>query len=128
MTRADRIAAERRGRQAEWLAALALQCKGYRILAHRVRNAHGEVDLIARRGKTFAFIEVKARPTVTAALEAVSERSWQRISSAAETWAVRNMPMQADFGWRYDVVAVRPWKWPKHLRDVWRPDFALSGG
>lgn len=128
MARTERIAAERWGRLAEVLAALALQFKGYRILARRVRNAHGEVDLIVRRGNTFAFVEVKARPTVTAALELVPERSWQRISGAAEAWAGRNMPLHGDFGWRYDLVAVCPWRWPKHLRDVWRPDFALTGG
>ncbi|MEM9740285.1 MAG: YraN family protein [Pseudomonadota bacterium] len=128
MARSDRIAAERWGRLAESFAAVALQLKGYRILARRVRNAHGEVDLIARRGRTFAFIEVKARPTVAAALEAVSQHAWLRISGAAEAWASHHMPLKRDFGWRYDVVSVRPWRWPKHLRDVWRPDFALTKG
>jgi len=118
--------AERWGRLAESLAALALQMKGYRILARRVRNAHGEIDLVARRGATFAFVEVKARPGVTDALEAVSETSWQRISAAAEVWAARHLPAGGDFGWRYDVIAVCPWRWPKHLRDAWRPDFALT--
>ena len=126
MARAERVAAERLGRQAEWFAALALQLKGYRILARRVRTSSGEIDLIARRGQLYAFIEVKARPSVAQALDAVSERSWQRISNAAEIWAARHMPA-GDYGWRYDLVAICPWQWPKHLRDAWRPDFALTG-
>ncbi|MEL6569353.1 MAG: YraN family protein [Pseudomonadota bacterium] len=128
MARRDRAAAERWGRLAEAVAAIALQMKGYRILARRVRNAYGEVDLIARRGKTFAFVEVKARSSAMAALESVSSQSWSRISNAAEAWAARNMPPAGDFGWRYDVIAVCPWRWPKHFRDVWRPDFALTNG
>ncbi|MCI4644342.1 MAG: YraN family protein [Hyphomonadaceae bacterium] len=126
MARAERIAAERRGRRGEWLAALALQLKGYRILARRVRTPSGEIDLVARRGAIFAFIEVKARASVEDALDAVSERAWQRISAAAEIWAARHMPA-GDFGWRYDLVAILPRQWPKHLRDAWRPDFALTG-
>ncbi|MEL6663766.1 MAG: YraN family protein [Pseudomonadota bacterium] len=128
MARRERVAAERRGRLAEALAALALQLKGYRILARRVRNAYGEIDLIARRGDTFAFIEVKARRTPVAALESVSEVSWQRISNAADAWAARHIPAQGDHGWRFDVVAVCPRRWPKHFRDAWRPDFALTNG
>jgi putative endonuclease len=125
MARAERIAAERWGRVAERLAAIALQVKGYRILARRVRTSSGEIDLIARRGDTFAFIEVKARASVEDALDAVSDASWRRISDCAEVWAARHMPA-GDLGWRYDLVAICPWKWPKHLRDAWRPDFALT--
>ena len=53
--------AERGGRRAEALAALWLRLKGWTILARRVRTPVGEVDLIARRGRTIAFVEVKAR-------------------------------------------------------------------
>lgn len=119
-----RIAAERRGRWGEWLAALCLQMKGYRILARRYRCPQGEIDLIARRGDTFAFIEVKARPTPRGAIEAVSQRAWQRISASAGVWAARAMP-PGDWGWRYDVIAICPRRWPVHMRDAWRPDFAL---
>ncbi len=55
--------AERGGRRAEALAALWLQLKGWTILARRARTAVGEVDLVARRGRTLAFVEVKARAT-----------------------------------------------------------------
>ena len=123
MSRIDRQRAERRGRRGEWLAALALQLKGYRILARRVRTSRGEIDLIAQRGSLLVFIEVKARPTVEDALHAVSPRAWERISAAAELWASRRASDPA-LGWRYDVVAIRPWKWPRHLKEAWRPDFA----
>ena len=70
--RADRRLAERRGRRAETLAAWYLRLKGYRILARRYRTPVGEIDLIVRRGRLVAFVEVKRRPTEAEAAEAVT--------------------------------------------------------
>lgn len=125
MTRADRLAAERRGRRGESLAAIALRLKGYSILARRVRTPMGEVDLIARRARILAFVEVKARPSLDAALNAVPEGAWRRIAAAAESWAAPRAWL-GDHDWRYDLVAIVPRRWPCHIRDVWRPDFAAS--
>lgn len=125
MAQADRITAERRGRRAEWLACAALQLKAYRILARNVRTPRGEIDIIARRAGVLAFIEVKARPTRRAAQEAVTQRSWLRIAASAEIWTARHMAGHT-LDWRYDIVAVCPQKWPIHIRDAWRPDFALT--
>lgn len=116
----SRRAAERRGRRAEWLAAWALRLKGYRILAQRVRRPGGEIDLIARRGNVLAFVEVKQRATLADALEAVPNRSWQRIAIAAESWAAHQPTLQ-DCNWRYDIIALAPLRWPVHKTDYWRP-------
>ena len=64
--------AYRRGHRGEWLAALALMLKGYRILARRHRTKLGEIDLIARRGDLVLFVEVKARRTLMEAMEAIA--------------------------------------------------------
>ena len=40
---------------------------GLGVLAQRVANAGGEVDLVARRGKMLAFVEVKARASIDGA-------------------------------------------------------------
>ncbi|MEI9930627.1 MAG: YraN family protein [Rhizomicrobium sp.] len=62
MAEARRLAAEKRGRRSETWAALFLRLKFYRILARRVRNRAGEIDLIARAPSGLVcFIEVKAR-------------------------------------------------------------------
>src|SRR6476469_9051025 len=55
----NRHAAEKRGRGAETLACWYLRLTGWRILARRARVPGGEVDVIARRGRTLAFVEVK---------------------------------------------------------------------
>jgi putative endonuclease len=116
-----RQAAERRGRRAETLAAWLLRAKGYRILARRFRVAAGEIDLITRRGRTIAFVEVKARADHAAALEAVSPQQRRRIAAAAEGWLARRGDA-AGCALRFDVVAVLPGRLPLHLADCWRPD------
>lgn len=118
-----RQVAERRGRRGEALAALSLELKGYRVLVRRLKTRLGEIDLVARRGDVLVFVEVKARPSVQAALDAVTPRARRRIAAAAHFWASRADP-EGRLGRRYDIIAVRPWRWPVHIRDAWRPDFA----
>ncbi|WP_300380474.1 YraN family protein [Henriciella sp.] len=122
---ADRRAAEAHGRRAETLAGLWLRLKGYRILARRVRLPVGEIDLVARRGRQIAFVEVKARKTRRLGEEAVPEKNWRRISRAAESW-MAGKPALSGLDWRFDLVIVLPHALPIHLRDRWRPDFAST--
>lgn len=113
----SRRRAERRGRSAELRAALALMLKGYRILAWRYRAPFGEVDLIARRGDTIAFVEVKARSDVRAGVDAVPFAAQRRIAAAGEHFLARQADI-ARLSWRNDVVVVRPWRWPVHFTDA----------
>ena len=80
----------------------------------------GEIDIIARRGHTLAFVEVKQRQTLDLAQTAVPQASWQRIARTAENWASRRSELR-HLDWRYDLIAVMPWTLPKHFRDYWRP-------
>jgi Holliday junction resolvase-like predicted endonuclease len=57
--------ANRFGLRAEWIAAIWLALKGYRILVRRFQVAGGEIDIVARRGDVVAFVEVKARRSST---------------------------------------------------------------
>lgn len=119
-SKAERKRAEARGRRAEFTAGLLLRAKGYSILASRVRTPLGEVDLIAKRGRIVAFVEVKQRRNRRNTHQAVSQRNWQRIAAAAETWMARK-PHLSECDWRYDLIAVAPWKLPQHMPDFWRP-------
>jgi putative endonuclease len=122
MTKAlnQRAKAEAAGRRAESLAAIALQIKGYVILARRVKTGRGEVDLIARRGNVLAFIEVKMRAKPTDPATILSPTQMQRIVNGAMGWAAQRSWAHA-CQWRYDLMLVTPWHWPRHLRDAWRP-------
>lgn len=111
---------EKLGRNAELLAAIWLRLKGYKILEKRLRLKSGEIDLIAKRGKTIAFVEVKARQTVELGLSSVPDRSWNRIARSAQIW-MSHKNQYSDHDWRYDLIIVRPRKLPVHRRDHWRP-------
>ena len=123
---APRRQAERRGRAGEQFAEFWLALKGYRILERRLRTPVGEIDLVARRGALVCFVEVKTRSTQAAALEAVSVRARQRIERAASAWLAQNDP-ESLFNVRFDVVAIAPFRFPLHIRQAWRPDFAAGG-
>lgn len=112
--------AEKRGRTAEALCVGWLRVKGYRILAKRFRSHAGEIDLIARRGRLLAFIEVKARAGETAALEAITPHQQRRIVRAAESFLAKRRDLRG-LDIRFDVMTVRPGKPPKHLKDAFRP-------
>ncbi|MGH6720024.1 MAG: YraN family protein [Alphaproteobacteria bacterium] len=118
MSDKERRSAEERGRRAEALAALRLRLAGYAILARRERNPAGEIDLIARRGRTVAFVEVKARAAFGPD-GPVSPRQWARIGRAAELFLARRRDL-ATFDLRFDLVLVGGW-WPRHVPDAWRP-------
>lgn len=117
--RAARRAAERLGHGAEARALWWLRLKGYRPVARRFRCPAGEIDLIVRRGRVLAFVEVKAREDAAAAAEAVSPRQRQRILRAAEAFLQRR-PELAKLDQRFDAVLVAPGRRPRHLPDAWR--------
>jgi putative endonuclease len=115
----NRSRAYTRGLSAEFLCVLILRLKGYRIVARRFRCPQGEIDIVARRGRLIAVIEVKARPTEHAALEAVSPRQQQRIIRAATVFLGRH-PALAGHDCRFDLIWVGPGLRHKHIMDAWR--------
>jgi putative endonuclease len=118
---AARRAAFRLGLDAEAQAAWLLRLKGYRILARRLRTRLGEADIVATRGCVVAFVEVKARPTLAEAAEAVAPRQRQRIVAAARAWLARN-PGHAKATIRFDAVLAAPGCWPQHLVSAFEAD------
>jgi putative endonuclease len=110
--------AERGGRRAETLAAWWLRLKGWTILGRRVRTPVGEVDLIARRGRTLAFVEVKARASREGADLSLDEYRLRRVAAAAEALAHRYSRVGDDI--RIDALFILPRRLPRHLPNVWR--------
>lgn len=120
MTR-DRRRAWRRGLWAETLCTVALALKGYRILGRRLRSPVGEIDIVARRGRILAVIEVKARDAMETAAAAVTPRQQRRLTRAAG-WLIAGRPDLAALQVRFDVMLVAPWRLPKHVVDAWRAE------
>lgn len=121
--KADRQRAHRWGINAEKLAGWYLRGKGYRILAGRSRNALGEIDILAKRGNTLAAIEVKARKTFEQCEESVAPWKQQRIARAMEMWLAQSSALagEQNCAIRFDVIWMTPWRWPRHIKDAWRP-------
>jgi len=111
-----RQAAERRGRVAEWVAALWLIGKGYRILGMRCRTPYGEVDIAAWKDDVLVMVEVKARRDFDAAIIAVTPKSQERIARAAQALAGR---WRLDAPIRFDIIVVGVGWFPKHQRAAW---------
>jgi len=119
MSEAERRRAYRHGRLAEALCRLTLRLKGYRVLASDFRVPVGEIDIVARRGRTLAIVEVKARASLAAAAEAITPRQQRRIARAAEAYLALH-PAAAGLALRFDVMLVRRWRLPRHVRSAWR--------
>ena len=113
-----RALAERRGRRAEAIAAWWLRFKGWRILGRRVRARGGEVDLVVRRGRVLAFVEVKQRASDDAAGFALDRQRLRRVAAAAEQLAPRFALPGDDI--RIDAVFLVQGRLPRHLPDVWQ--------
>ncbi|MGI6688014.1 MAG: YraN family protein [Christensenellales bacterium] len=73
------------GLKGEALAENYLKQRGYALIARRYRGPAGEVDLIARQGKTLFFIEVKHRPQgrLGTGLRAVTPDKRRRLKATA---------------------------------------------
>lgn len=74
------------------------------------------MDVVARRGRTLAFVEVKARSDEDAAAMSLDQYRL-RVAVAAERLAPRFMRDGDDV--RIDAMFVVPGRWPKHLPNVW---------
>jgi putative endonuclease len=108
MGKPKKINTHQSGRKAEEMAAAFLRLKGYGILQRNFRVPQGEIDLIARKGATLVFIEVKSRrgQVQGTPLEAVSPHKVRRLSAAAAVYLAQSPePTRAC---RFDVVTIGP--------------------
>ena len=110
--------ARRSGRAAEVLAAVWLMAKGYRVLGFRLRTPYGEIDLLVRRGRVLAAVEVKRRVSLEAALAAVNPVQRQRLTRAILAVAARRRAL-VGLEPRLDLFALAPGARPRHIPGAW---------
>ena len=97
--------AHQSGHQAESKAQAALEREGWSILARRLRNAGGEIDLVAERAGLTAMIEVKHRPTFAGCAYALLPKQQSRLLAAGEI-ALAEHPEWGAAGVRFDLMMV----------------------
>ncbi|MEL0143724.1 MAG: YraN family protein [Alphaproteobacteria bacterium] len=91
------------GRRAESLPALMLRLKGYTILADCCRCPVGEIDLVKRRVRSTAMVEVKVGASAEDAAFAGTPHQQHRIARAAEHFLSAN-PGHMGFQLRFDAT------------------------
>ena len=119
--RSRRLQALRRGRLGEFLCRWHLRLRGWRIVAADWRCPSGEIDILARRGRVLAVIEVKSRGNLASAADAVQPRQRRRIARATSAFLAAR-PDLAELALRFDVMLVSPLRPPWHLPDAWRDE------
>ncbi len=107
----------RAGHGSEWLAAALLMAKGYQILGFRLKTRAGEIDILARRGRTLVVAEVKRRATLEAAVAALTPDQYDRLLAAGRA-VLRQRPSLTGHVLRIDMVALAPGRFPRHRRGV----------
>jgi putative endonuclease len=113
---AKRQRAERHGRRGEALAAWYLRAQGWRIVDQRVRTPRGEIDIVARRGRTVCFVEVKWRQRAEDLDFAIDPWRLRRVAAAVEAVAPRFAMPGDDI--RIDVLLMSPWRWPRRIENA----------
>ena len=97
--------AREKGSFGEERAARYLRRKGYRIVERNFRCRQGEIDLIARKGRILAFVEVKLRKDdrFAAAREFVTPAKQARILAAAGLYLAS---VEEELQPRFDVIEI----------------------
>lgn len=96
---------KRLGKSGEDKAVKYLKRNGWKIVERNYKNPFGEIDIIAKKDDTVAFIEVKTRTSdiYGAPSEAVTNIRKQRyISGAKHYFAGCNI----DFTVRFDIIEI----------------------
>ena len=103
------LSSHRIGAIGEELARHHLEAKGYRVVATNYRCRWGEIDLVARDGREWVFVEVRARRSGAygSPEESLTEVKARHLTLAAQDFLSRHEGAEADPEWRIDLVAIR---------------------
>ena len=96
----------RKGREGEEKAVEFLKKQGYGILSRNFASRHGEIDIVARKGREIVFVEVKMRSSTVFGYpaEAVTCRKAERLRRTAMYYLMKNRI--EDAACRFEVVSV----------------------
>jgi len=105
------VARRRTGEIAEDLVARRLAAVGWEIVERNARTRYGELDIVARDGRTLVFIEVKGAREGTRfgpekPILAIDLRKQRRVRRLATAWMAerRDQPPYEEI--RFDAVGV----------------------
>ncbi|MDO8802915.1 MAG: YraN family protein [Elusimicrobiota bacterium] len=111
-----------KGAKYEEQAALFLKEAGFEILDRNWSCPMGELDIVARKGDTVAFVEVRARSSSEYGLpaETVNRAKQAKIIKSAMAY-IKARGLRADT-FRFDFVGIVPGQAPEHIEDAFSAD------
>lgn len=94
------------GEIGERLACDFLKRKGYKIIDQNYRTRGGEIDIVAKEGDFFVFVEVKTRTNRTFGFpeEAIDSRKLHKLAQTAEQYFIAHHLYNQNY--RIDAVSV----------------------
>lgn len=103
----------------ERIAKFFLLCKMYKILFQRYKTYAGEIDIIARKGGSIIFVEVKYRSKLNFNYETVTGKQINRIKKAASLYISSNENLYQNFDIRFDLIIISNYFLINHLKNIW---------
>jgi putative endonuclease len=105
------VARRRTGEIAEELVAQRLAATGWEIVERNARTRYGELDIIARDGRTLVFVEVKAaregrRFGPEKPILSIDFRKQRRVRRLATAWMSERRGLAPHEEIRFDAVGV----------------------
>lgn len=94
------------GKIGEAVATNYLKKNKYKILATNYITPLGEIDIVAKQGSIFVFVEVKTRASKAFGLpqEAVNRRKQYHIENSAVIFMKRHKIQDVDY--RFDIIEI----------------------
>jgi putative endonuclease len=99
------VSKQQTGKLGEDIAADYLQKRGYKILARNFKRKTGEIDIVAKRGRTIVFVEVKVVTSSSALHEKLHYKKQQKITRTGQ-WYLSENGMEYGVPWQVDLIAV----------------------
>jgi putative endonuclease len=111
-----------KGARYEEQAALFLKAAGFEILDRNWACPMGELDIVARKLDTIAFVEVRQRsnPAYGLPAETVTRAKRAKIIKTAQAWIKAHGAKAETF--RFDFIGIVPGAEPEHIEDAFSAD------
>lgn len=96
------------GSHAETQAAAFIERHGLSVYRCNWQCRYGEIDIIAKDGNSWVFVEVRMRRDAPSAVTSIGPRKRQRLLNTAQAFLQTQPDFSSHSMWRYDVVIVTP--------------------